>query len=436
MKHQVVRLLCLVPLSFAVLYFLLSTKVSLPSSSQEGSTSQTPPTSASSSLTKKSKNQKVVEESSEDIEEADNPTEANLSPCKNGGVLFQGLCKCPIGWAGETCEHDLGSEGGPWAPEFHMKNTFYDEGLPPAFLKATGSEPVNNVLDVGCGLGLYLKGLWELGVSSCVGIEPSNMAKDPRSPFHSSICSLLQIDAFDPKKGEVHLGEKFDLVLSFEVAEHVPRERHTKYFDFITRHAEKAIIFSAAGIGQTGHGHISNRPACEWIEEFRKRGWYLDPEASWTLRITSKFVWFRDNLCIFRKSPVQDPSTLKKILALAIPHFYDSLPVSAYTFPQFPDWKEMQELDKSEMEAEWNRSVQTEIIRREKMEAELKKLQEEKEKEEKEKEEKEKAKTPISDDNKPKADAKEVDDGDDDDDKEEKKTRAPKKQSKSKKKKA
>eukprot|EP01098_Paradermamoeba_levis_P002888 TRINITY_DN1370_c0_g1_i1.p1 TRINITY_DN1370_c0_g1~~TRINITY_DN1370_c0_g1_i1.p1 ORF type:complete len:330 (-),score=104.79 TRINITY_DN1370_c0_g1_i1:137-1126(-) len=226
------------------------------------------------------------------------PSTPGSKGCKNGKMV-DGKCVCVAGYTGETCDHWSSPDGGAWSADLHIRDKFHDEKIIETALKLIGV-PVKSAMDVGCGLGLYLNDFHALGAKRCVGVEPSPMNKDTDSPFYSGICQQLEIDAFNLEEPEIDLKEEFDVVMSVEVVEHIDREKHSRFFNFVTKHAKHAIIFSGAYKGQGGHGHISERPWEEWLEEFKSRGWEWDSEASMALRKVSKYPWFRSNLAIFR----------------------------------------------------------------------------------------------------------------------------------------
>eukprot|EP01097_Dermamoeba_algensis_P002822 TRINITY_DN2117_c0_g1_i3.p1 TRINITY_DN2117_c0_g1~~TRINITY_DN2117_c0_g1_i3.p1 ORF type:complete len:614 (+),score=160.15 TRINITY_DN2117_c0_g1_i3:32-1873(+) len=261
------------------------------------------------------------------------PTEA---PCDNGGELVKGKCVCPVGYVGDFCKIGAEQRGGPWSPETHTKQIWFDSHVVPSILKSFASLP-QSVMDVGCGLGLYLKDLHFHGVTRCVGVEPANMAKSTISPFHSGDCVLLQLNAFDPTPGKppVSLGEQFDLVISVEVAEHIPLAAHEKYFNFLTQHAKDVIVFSGGTPGQGGTGHISLRNFEDWLAEFEKRGWHCDVEATERMRSSVDFFWFKRNIAMFRKSYTYSPASLLKLVNISIPYPYNFPGVMNLTFPTF-----------------------------------------------------------------------------------------------------
>lgn len=139
------------------------------------------------------------------------------------------------------------------------------------------------IIDVGCGPGIYVQALRELGFE-VEGIDP-----DPR-------CPEKQISMFD-------ITDKYDLAICLEVAEHISESKADDVVKKLTEIAP-TIIFSAAQPGQGGHGHINCQPREYWEWKFGNNNFVLDRE------LTSEFIkemkqgyhmgWLTNNVQIFR----------------------------------------------------------------------------------------------------------------------------------------
>ncbi|OGT98220.1 MAG: hypothetical protein A2X80_06610 [Geobacteraceae bacterium GWB2_52_12] len=121
--------------------------------------------------------------------------------------------------------------------------------------------------DLGCGRGAWLATCRDLGVKRVVGFDgewnsPGDML-DPKIEFH-------------PTKLEepVHLDESFGLVMSLEVAEHLPPEASDTFVDSLSRLSD-AVLFGGAFIGQPGANHINTQLHSFWAEKFFDRGYLL-----------------------------------------------------------------------------------------------------------------------------------------------------------------
>ena len=123
------------------------------------------------------------------------------------------------------------------------------------------------IADFGCGCGYFLKSLAVASKAKYYhglnGTTPENLVlRNDR---------FIQCDFNHP----VELGKKYGLVISLEVAEHIPAESSDIFIKSITDHATKYILFSAATPGQCGVGHINEQPHEHWHKEFLKYGFQV-----------------------------------------------------------------------------------------------------------------------------------------------------------------
>lgn len=158
-----------------------------------------------------------------------------------------------------------------------------------------------SILEFGCGLGLYCHFLkTRLDTNRVFGIDPEPMGGVFDSPTGPK---QLAINIFSDKHPEP-LEQKFDLVMSIEVAEHIPRENHDFLFDFLVSHTSNWIVFSGARVGQGGHGHIAERDEEDWKTEFLKRGMIFQGELTRNIRLAcnEKNINHQRNLMVFKRS--------------------------------------------------------------------------------------------------------------------------------------
>ena len=149
-----------------------------------------------------------------------------------------------------------------------------------------------SLLDVGCGIGTWLKAAAQLGVSDLEGIEGTWSDAQPLLVEGERIhrCDLEQ--GFDR-------GRRFDLVISLEVAEHLAPQRAEAFVRNLTAHAD-LVLFSAAPPHQGGIHHVNEQWPAYWQRLFKACGYaasdvlrttlWQDPEIEW---------WYRQNAVLY-----------------------------------------------------------------------------------------------------------------------------------------
>jgi 2-polyprenyl-3-methyl-5-hydroxy-6-metoxy-1,4-benzoquinol methylase len=88
------------------------------------------------------------------------------------------------------------------------------------------------IIDVGCGTGALLTALRERGCGVW-GIEYADAALVRCRARH------LEVEKFDLENDEYHAGRSFEVAISMEVAEHLPRKAADRYVDLLTRLAPR-----------------------------------------------------------------------------------------------------------------------------------------------------------------------------------------------------
>jgi SAM-dependent methyltransferase len=121
------------------------------------------------------------------------------------------------------------------------------------------------VIDFGCGTGEWLSVFKKYGVEDIWGVDGSWVDR-----------KLLQIPEerfipFDVRK-PFQMVRQFDLVVSLEVAEHLPQESAATFVDSLTK-LGPIILFSAAIPGQGGVHHINEQWPEYWAEHFQHKGY-------------------------------------------------------------------------------------------------------------------------------------------------------------------
>ena len=151
-------------------------------------------------------------------------------------------------------------------------STFYDTFADESMSAAHGILPIvqsavnpRTVVDVGCGVGTWLKVWMELGVPEVQGIDGDYVNLDqlliPKGRFLP-----MDLKASNPSA----VGQ-FDLVESLEVGEHLPAEVADSFVGFLCSMAP-VVLFSAAIPHQGGSNHINEQWPQYRADLFAKRG--------------------------------------------------------------------------------------------------------------------------------------------------------------------
>jgi SAM-dependent methyltransferase len=151
----------------------------------------------------------------------------------------------------------------------------------------------HSVIDVGCGLGAWLSVFRQHGIEDIWGVDGPHIDR-----------RLLEIppDRFQPAdlREPIRLPRRFDLVVSVEVAEHLPPECAAAFVDSLTA-LGSVVLFSAAIPHQGGVHHLNEQWPEYWAEHFgrnryvaidlvRPRIWRDDRVEWWYAQNTLLYV--------------------------------------------------------------------------------------------------------------------------------------------------
>lgn len=149
----------------------------------------------------------------------------------------------------------------------------------------------SKIKDIGCGPGIYVDSLRELGLNA-TGCDIDN--RMPEKEY------LEKISLFD-------LNDPSDLVLCLEVAEHIESNKNDEIVQSIVRNINDGgyLIWTAAHIGQGGDGHINCQNKEYWMEKFIRAGLVRDTKIEEDIlsRVQNGYHmgWFVMNLLVFYK---------------------------------------------------------------------------------------------------------------------------------------
>ena len=178
----------------------------------------------------------------------------------------------------------------------HQSNTSSDSAAVVVPLVMDLISPTS-VVDVGCGVGAWLREFANAGVGDFLGldgdyVEPAKLMIPPER-FRGADLSAPQ-----------PLDRTFDLAGCLEVAEHLPARAAGPLVDLLTA-ASPVVLFSAAVPGQGGTQHVNEQWPVYWRCRFAANGYErLDPIRPRIWREAGVSWWFKQNLFLFVRRDV------------------------------------------------------------------------------------------------------------------------------------
>ena len=148
------------------------------------------------------------------------------------------------------------------------------------------------VVDVGCSEGHWLKVWSDLGVREFLGIDEEYVGPDE---LMIPIERFRRMDLNAPER----LENRFDLVESLEVAEHLPEASADAFVAFLCS-LGSVVLFSAAIPYQGGVHHLNEQWPEYWANLFRQKGYVpIDGIRDRVWDNPRVAVWYAQNILIF-----------------------------------------------------------------------------------------------------------------------------------------
>ena len=151
-----------------------------------------------------------------------------------------------------------------WFHSFLTNSATSASRIAPILLELTGA---NSVVDLGCGLGVWLREFERLGVADVLGVDGDYV--DPSA-------LLIPPDLFlshDLSRPLV-VPRRFELATCLEVAEHLPASAADSLVGSLASLAP-VVFFSAAIPAQGGTQHVNEQWPEYWVERFQRLGYLL-----------------------------------------------------------------------------------------------------------------------------------------------------------------
>ena len=165
-----------------------------------------------------------------------------------------------------------------------------------------------SVVDVGCGLGTFLRVFKENGITNILGIDGPWVDK---TLLFENISPVFFLET--NLNEELHLAKKFDMALCLEVAEHLHKDNANNIVSTLTNLSD-VIVFSAAIPSQGGQNHINEQWPTYWLNLFSQHGYneydILRP-IFWNR--DDIFFWYKQTMFVLVKEGSSAETLVKKV---------------------------------------------------------------------------------------------------------------------------
>ena len=158
-----------------------------------------------------------------------------------------------------------------------------------------GVMEIHSIVDIGCGIGTWLKSGMNLGAETVLGVDGHWLDKEI-TVIDEKLIRIQDLER------NIHLESTFDLAISLEVAEHLTESRADSFVKDLCALSD-LILFSAAVPGQGGLNHINEQWQSYWAKKFQLQGYRAHDLVRWKLWSRSDIAsWYRQNTIVYSRA--------------------------------------------------------------------------------------------------------------------------------------
>lgn len=162
-----------------------------------------------------------------------------------------------------------------------------------------------SVIDVGCGVGHWLSGFKQLGVSVAHGVDGRWVHEEqlgiPKNDFF-----VLDFASEPPPFSIRGAQPKYDLAISFEFLEHIDARIAPDAVKLLCQLSD-VVAVGAAVPGQGGTHHVNEQWPDYWAGLFKENGYVAcDILRPMTWSLPDVEYWYAQNIILYFKSRIPD----------------------------------------------------------------------------------------------------------------------------------
>ena len=161
--------------------------------------------------------------------------------------------------------------------------------------------PARSVVDVGCGIGAWLKVFHDLGVARIAGLDGDYVDRSQLMIPAASFVGCNLDEPIDLQTVHRQLGndERFELAMSLEVGEHLPPARATSLVADLCSLSDVVLFGAAIPFQGWQQAHINEQWQSYWADKFLQNGYDAFDALRPAIWSSPEIVYFYKQNAIF-----------------------------------------------------------------------------------------------------------------------------------------